>query len=112
MKAGAFKIEAWDTTNPCMGCRGSCCRSGTLLPLSAEEMVFLSEAGTDIENHTPISPLTDKGLWVLRSACGYLIEEDGEAKCAAFDDTRRPDICSAFKAGSQACLDILQIRHG
>jgi Fe-S-cluster containining protein len=119
----------------CHDCIGACCTRNTQLPLKRDEAEMLRGAGTWL--HVLIRPereglpypepeddyqkdLNAKaeklaegvGLFMLDSNCVFLLPvEDGMAKCALFNDDRRPQVCSTFTAGSKGCVSV-RLRRG
>ncbi len=103
----------------CGNCIGACCRQGLTLSLSQEEADFLEGSGTEMVEypgslaHKIAVRLGAHRLYTLQTDCGNLeINLDsGQALCAAYEDSRRPEICAKFEAGSAACR-IIRVAKG
>jgi hypothetical protein len=113
-------LNGVDTHIVCSGCDALCCREGKVMPLSGDEIAFMEEAGTKLVVY-PMSGRSlarrvldlamlrhekaEQSLMQLTTDCGHLTtdEETGRLICGAYNDERRPQICSDFKTGGYRC---------
>lgn len=122
--------------NLCKSCVGACCKSGLVMQLNQEEVVYLESVGTQLSPVLEARPGRDwlkysktsqfiletqeqkvaithanrlkigQGFYQLVSDCGNLVLRDGWYQCDAHDDPARPEICKTFTPGSEACWDM------
>ena len=109
----------------CSSCTAACCRKGMVMQMTKAEVSrhrrqmdlktilkprdypqalpaterVIKPDGQVVEGDTTIDVPSYHGLFVLESDCGYL---EGN-KCTIYDDPHKPDVCTEFEVGSQAC---------
>ncbi len=113
----------------CHNCRGACCRAGTGIRLTEDELDFMRASGASLEEISPpgLDPIVEqlrasspniivldsdeRGLYGLEEDCPFL-EDNGEgpALCSIYGDERRPAICGEFTMGGAACRDVRVLR--
>lgn len=112
----------------CRSCAAVCCGPNIQLQLTDAERQFLADAGTRIEEVIPSLPIdvelivkpkektvaalenstvshikADHGVYILRSKCGHVVNQDGFQACGVYNDPRRPAVCGEFRVGGNAC---------
>lgn len=120
-------LEGVDTNILCSGCAAACCQKNVVMPLTADEALYLEERGAVLEEvniaqrsfgsrvvdrFIALRKADDHKLMKLTEDCGNLgvNPETGRQICEAYYDDRRPQACSDFKMGSYAC-GLLQLRR-
>lgn len=89
----------------CTSCIGLCCKKGMIIPFTQDEVEYLSNRGTELDE-------LPSGEYKLLTDCGNLREDEETAtiSCAAYEDPDRPAICRQFAPGSLACR-VLRADH-
>lgn len=98
--------------NECSSCWGACCRAGTIVALTANEVETLTRHGAELAETSILRPKpardgASRAFYEMNSDCPFLVPTVGRAAlCGTYDSPDRPEACGRFEAGSQNCHEI------